>query len=198
MYGIDKDNTALSKLGLTYDMIMQQNERIEIEPVAKTSRKEKYIQYELANSIKEAYADDLEEAYNVIETLMRQNEELKDDLDALQKSDKTKSAQLRKVMDGDAAFKEAETLLAQLDQQMEAFEKAKKEDRETIRKLQTALETARGDLSELQARVNMSDEDKEELEQLRNEIPQLRDEVQSILDDLMDNLREAGIEISEE
>lgn len=198
MYGIDKENTALSKLGLTYDMITQQNERIEIEPVAKTTRKEKYIEYELANSIKEAYADDLEEAYHVIESLIRENAELTSDVEKYQKLDKNKAAQLKKVLDGDAAFKEAETLLAQLDQQMEAFEKAKKEDRERIQTLQTALNDARSELSMLSERAEIAANDMEELQSLRNEIPQLRDEVQSIIDDLMANLEAAGIEIDTE
>lgn len=195
MYEIDKENTALSKLGLSYDTIMQEGERIEIDPVAKVARKEKYIEFALANQIKDAYADDLEDAYRAVEATAKENEDLKAEIENYQSINKNKTAQLKKVLSGENAFKEAETLLAQLDQQMEMFEQSKKQDRATIQKLQEAITSTQDELSATKEKLLLLNADVTELEQLRGEIPKMRDEVQRIIDSFVSNLKEAGIDI---
>ena len=174
MKRITADQTALAGLSpeLTPDVILS-GERVEIDPAEKLNRKEKYVLYSFAESIINAYAEDLLAAYQAIEALEQENEDVSKELADMTKAAETCNAQLKKVLAGEKAFADAEKLLARFEQQMDTLAKDKQVNESTIASLRSQVK---------------------DLVKLKEEVPQLKEDVNAVLQLLRSYFDEAGIE----
>lgn len=173
---IDKENTALGELGLTYDLIMD-GEFAELSPEPKINRKIKYVRHEDITKIIEAYSTDLREAYKVNESLEEYLMEMKGDLDNAIKAFESTKAQLTQILQSEQSLKTTETLLGTLEEQLDKLEKAKMLDAQTI--------------AELRQQVA-------ELEENQSTVEDLSQEVDNILSNLRSYFDEEGIQIDDE
>lgn len=175
-YGqLDKNNTNLSEYGLTYDRIME-GRRAELEAEKKVRRKESYVLQEAVNEIVAAYADDLLDAYEIIEemeiVIEDQDGQLKEAKVAFDKS----QDQVRTVVKGSDTMKDVEDAMAQLDNQMSRLSEANYQSEEEINNLRLMLEQRA-----------------EELHAERDKIDAMSRDVSEVLSNLERYLDEEGI-----
>lgn len=173
MTRIDPESTVLSKYGLTVDAILD-GDAADFDPEKKLNRKGSYVQYDFAKAIVGAYADDLLQAYRVIEELEAELAEVTGNLESVSGQAQKASTQVKRMLAGDQKFADAEKLLAKFESQMELLAKDKQVDQATITKLRTEVS---------------------ELITLRDEVPKLRADVDAVLTNLQSYFEEADIPI---
>jgi chromosome segregation ATPase len=176
MKRIVSEQTSLQELGMSVDMILAGDNHVEVEPEPKPNRKEKYLRYDFATKIMDAYGDDLLNAYRVIEELEAENESLQEQLETATEAANKSAKQVRSMLAKDKDIREAEALLAKFENQMALFAKDKQMDKETIQALQEQV-------SELIA--------------LKETVPQLEEAVNQVLANLQMYLEEEGIEMGD-
>lgn len=172
---IQDENTALLAQHITVELA-RQGEALEFDPAPKIDRKKQYVQLEIATTIVEMYAKDLQQAYN---TIARLEEDLKVNQKALEevtKAAKRSAQQVKKVLAGEQKFSKAETKLAELAASVEELRQSHAGD--------TAL------ISQLKRQA-------EEAQELARTVPELAADVQFVLDALQNALAEEGLDVNE-
>ena len=87
---VDKDNTQLIEFAIGYDTIME-GALPEFPLVDKPNRKGKYVAIDVAETVLDAYAKDLHEAYSIIEHNAALSNQLLNDLNSAKEAyEKTK------------------------------------------------------------------------------------------------------------
>lgn len=147
------DNTQLTEMGLTHDLIMQ-GETIEVDPEVKLNKKEKYVRHDFISKVLEAYGADLHEAYTDIVSLEERITELETQLKETTDNANKSTNDLRRVLSSEQEFSEAEKILAHLESQMSLCEKqiadykeSKTTDAQTIESLTNELDTLRAEIA---------------------------------------------------
>lgn len=172
---IQDENTALLAQHITVELA-RQGEALEFDPAPKIDRKKQYVQLEIATTIVEMYAKDLQQAYN---TIARLEEDLKVNQKALEEvteAAKRSAQQVKKVLAGEQKFSKAETKLAELAASVEELRQSHAGD--------TAL------ISQLKQQA-------EEAQELARTVPELAADVQFVLDALQNALAEEGLDVNE-
>lgn len=172
---IQDENTALLAQHITVELA-RQGEALEFDPAPKIDRKKQYVQLEIATTIVEMYAKDLQQAYN---TIARLEENLKVNQKALEEvteAAKRSAQQVKKVLAGEQKFSKAETKLAELAASVEELRQSHAGD--------TAL------ISQLKRQA-------EEAQELARTVPELAADVQFVLDALQNALTEEGLDVNE-
>lgn len=172
---IQDENTALLAQHITVELA-RQGEALEFDPAPKIDRKKQYVQLEIATTIVEMYAKDLQQAYN---TIARLEEDLKVNQKALEEvteAAKRSAQQVKKVLAGEQKFSKAETKLAELAASVEELRQSHAGD--------TAL------ISQLKRQA-------EEAQELARTVPELAADVQFVLDALQNALAEEGLDVNE-
>lgn len=172
---IQDENTALLAQHITVELA-RQGEALEFDPAPKIDRKKQYVQLEIATTIVEMYAKDLQQAYN---TIARLEENLKVNQKALEEvteAAKRSAQQVKKVLAGEQKFSKAETKLAELAASVEELRQSHAGD--------TAL------ISQLKRQA-------EEAQELARTVPELAADVQFVLDALQNALAEEGLDVNE-
>lgn len=172
---IQDENTALLAQHITVELA-RQGEALEFDPAPKIDRKKQYVQLEIATTIVEMYAKDLQQAYN---TIARLEEDLKINQKALEEvteAAKRSAQQVKKVLAGEQKFSKAETKLAELAASVEELRQSHAGD--------TAL------ISQLKRQA-------EEAQELARTVPELAADVQFVLDALQNALAEEGLDVNE-
>lgn len=177
------ENTELTELGLTHELIMT-GERIELDPETKIKRKEKYVRMDFITKIIDAYADDLLAAYKHIESLTEQYEDVQTQLENVTDEATKSTTQLKQILASDAQFTKAEQLLATLEKRIETFVKTKKVDDATIQQLNEQV-------SQLKTQVT-------EFKQSQDTVEQLKADVELVLENFQRSMEEAGINLDYE
>lgn len=175
MKRIVSEQTSLHDLGMSVETILAGDNHVEVEPEAKVNRKERYLRYDFATKIMDAYGDDLLAAYRVIEELEAENEALQEELKQATDAANKASEQVRSVLAKEKEVQAAETMLAKFESQMSTFAKDKQMDKETIEALRTQVS---------------------ELMELKETVPQLEEAVNTVLANLKMYMDEEGIETS--
>ena len=172
---IDTEDTQLTELGLTYDLVMA-GEHAELEADVKPKRKGEYVALELVNHVIAAYADDLLEAYRVNESLVESFHTIKEDLRDASETLQGTQAQLNAILEADENLAATETLLSTLEGQIDKFADSKVLDEETIRNLRGQIE---------------------ELNNSQLTVEALAQEVDLVLDNIQQYFADEGIDVSE-
>lgn len=171
---IDTDDTKLSQLGLTYDLIMD-GEHAELDPEVKINkRKSQYVTMETVEFVVDAYSSDLMEAYRANESMIAYIAQCEEDLAQAKAAFETTKGQLEQIMDADENLRTTENLLASLDDQITKLDESKRLDSATIASL----------------RAQMAD-----MEAAQITTEELAAEVDLILDNLQKYFSEEGIDI---
>lgn len=173
MERITADMTSLSEFKMTPELILD-GERAEFDPEQKIAKHVDYVRYDFMKKLVGAYADDLLNAYRTVEGLEAENEKLSQELLAAQENAAASAEQVKRMLDGEASFSEAEKLLATFEQQLETLAANKKADEATIK--------------DLRAKV-------QELIKLEKTVPQLKEDVTAVLNNLRSYFAEEGIEM---
>lgn len=174
MRSINPDTTSLKDFNLTLDVILN-GEKAEFEPEKKVMpRKVDYVQCDFATKVVDAYANDLLEAYRAIEALEAENDRLREESAESAKAAEASTAQVRKILQGDQKFADAEKLLAKFEQQLETLAKDKQADKSTIEALRSQVV---------------------ELNELKHTVPKLQEDVNHVLDNLRGYFEAEGLEM---
>lgn len=176
MERIQNENTALSEMGLTIDLI-KQGECLEFDEEKKiNARKNKYTLLGPVAKVIDLYTKDLQQAYAVIEQLEAELRENQKALDEVTEAANKSAQQVRKVLAGEKKFGEAETKLAELMASVEQLRQSHADDG---------------------AKIAMLKQQVAEAQELAKTVPELAADVQYVLDALEKSLAESGISIDE-
>ena len=172
---IQDENTALLAQHITVELA-RQGEALEFDPAPKIDRKKQYVQLEIATTIVEMYAKDLQQAYNTIAQLEENLKVNQKALEEVTEAAKRSAQQVKKVLAGEQKFSKAETKLAELAASVEELRQSHAGD--------TAL------ISQLKRQA-------EEAQELARTVPELAADVQFVLDALQNALAEEGLDVNE-
>ena len=172
MRAITPEQTSLSELGMTLDIVLS-GEKVDFDPETKINKRANdYVLLDFAKKVADAYADDLLAAYRAIEELEQEVDQLREELGETAQAAETSAGQAKQLLKGEQEFADAEKLLAKFEQQLEAFAADKRIDKETIEKLNRQVR---------------------ELKELGEKVPQLEADVNEVLANLRSYFEEEGI-----
>lgn len=176
MERIQNENTALSAMGLTVDLV-KQGECLEFEEEKRpNARKNKYTLLAPVTKVIDMYTKDLQQAYATIEQLEAENADMKKALDEVTEAANKSAQQVRQVLAGERKFSEAETKLAELMASVEQLRQSHADDG---------------------AKIALLKQQVAEAQELAKTVPELAEDVQFVLDALEKSLADSGISIDD-
>ena len=175
MERINNENTSLATIGLTIDLI-KQGEVLEFDPEKKVNRRGSYVSLDQVTKAIGLYAKDLLNAYTVIESMEGEIQELNENFNEVAKEAESSASQVRQVLEGQRAFTDSETKLAEMAAQ--------------VASLKDHLKKAEKEAASLEAKM-------EEYKETADQVPELAQDVQVVLDALQASIREAGLSLDD-
>lgn len=175
MERIQNDQTELSKMGLTTDLI-KQGQCLEFDEEKRINKKNKYTLLEPVAKVIDMYTKDLQTAYMMIEQLESELAESQRALEEVTEAATKSAEQVRKVLAGEKKFGDAEKRLAELMASVEQLRQSHADDGALIAQLRQQIQDA---------------------QQLAATVPELAEDVQYVLDALQASLADAGLDLEE-